>query len=442
MNKLAQNFTFGGLVKFALPSISMMVCMSLYFMVDGIFVARLIGTDALSAINIVFPLINLIVGVGIMLATGGNAIVARNMGQCQLLEANRNFTLLTIAGVITGTVLALLGLLFLHPILGFLGAEGAIFDYSYNYVVTLTWFFPLAILQILFQSFLITAGRPVIGMVLIIIAGGTNVVLDYIFIAVFNMGIAGAALATGIGYCIPALAGLIYFGLKLNHNMYFVKPRWNSRVILSACINGSSEMVASLSGALITFLFNIIMLHYIGPSGVAAITITLYLEYLLVSIFLGYSLGVSPIISYNYGSQNICRLKWLFKNSLAFVSISAVIIFLVANLFTEKIAGIFAPSGSEVFDLTVNGFYIFSFCFLFMGVNIFGSALFTALSNGKISACIAFMRSFIFIAIGIILWPKLFGIAGIWLAVPVGEILSLLLTLMFFWLQKKVYQYV
>lgn len=437
-NKLAQNFSFAGLVKFALPAMTMMVFMALYTMVDGVFVARLIGTDALSAVNIVYPLISLIVGAGIMLATGGSAVVAKNMGQGNSLAANRNFTLLVIAGFCVGVMLTLLAQLFLPHILGFLGAEGVLLGYSQGYAFTLVWFFPMA----MFQTFFITAGRPVIGMLLIIIAGVTNIILDYVFIAVFNMGIAGAALATGIGYCIPAVCGLLYFGLKMNPGLYFVKPRWNGRMLFAACVNGSSEMVASLSGALITFLFNITMLHYIGENGVAAITIVLYLEYLLVAIYLGYSLGVAPVISYNYGSQNVKRLQRLFKNSLCFVGGSALIIFMVANYFAADFAGIFAPQGSDVFKLTVDGFYIFAFCFLFMGVNIFGSALFTALSNGKISALIAFMRSFVFITFGIIVWPKLFGIAGIWLAVPLGEVLSLMLTMMFFWGQKKVYQYI
>lgn len=440
-NKLAQNFSFWGLIKFALPAMTMMVFMSLYTMVDGVFVARLIGTSALSAVNIVLPLISLVIGAGIMLATGGSAIVAKNMGQGQLGVAKRNFTLLVAAGVGAGLILTALSLVFLHPILHFLGAEGVLFEYAHGYAFMLSWFFPMAIMQMLFQTFFITAGRPIVGMVLIIIAGITNIVLDYVFIAVFNMGIAGAALATGIGYCIPTLVGFLYFGLGVNPNLHFVKPAWNGRVLLNACVNGSSEMVANLSSALITFLFNITMLRYIGENGVAAITIVLYIEYLLVAVYLGYSLGVAPVISYNYGSQNSVRLKKLFKNSLCFVGVSAVIIFLVANFFAEDFAGIFAAPGSAVFDLTINGFYIFAFCFLFMGLNIFGSALFTALSNGKISALIAFMRSFVFITIGIIIWPRLFGVAGIWLAVPIGEVLSVLLTLRFFAAKRRVYQY-
>lgn len=420
---------------------TMMVFLSLYTMVDGVFVARLINTNALSAVNITLPLISLIYGVGVMLATGGSAIVAKNMGQKQPLVAKRNFTLLVTVGICAGFVLTGLSQVFLHPVLKILGANDVLFEYAHAYAFVLIWFFPLAILQMLFQSFFITAGRPVIGMVLIIMAGVANIILDYVFIAIFDMGIAGAALATGIGFCIPSLVGVIYFGLGVNPSLHFIKPLWNGRVLLNACINGSSEMVANLSGALIAFLFNITMLRYVGENGVAAVTIVLYLEYLLVAIYMGYSLGVAPVISYNYGSQNTVRLKKLFKNSLCFVGASAIVIYLVANFFAKDFAGVFAASNSAVFNLTVNGFYIFAFCFLFVGMNIFGSALFTALSNGKISALIAFMRSFIFIAIGIIIWPKLFGIAGIWLAVPVGEISSLLLTLMFFWSKKRVYQY-
>lgn len=440
-NKLAQNFTFGCLIRFALPSIIMMICMSLYTMVDGVFVARLVGTTALSAVNIVYPMVSLIIGAGIMLATGGSAIVAINMGQGENLRANRNFTLLVIVGVAAGVVFSILLLLFLNPVLRFLGANTAVFAYCRGYAFTLACFFPLAILQVLFQSFFVTAGRPLIGMGLIICAGLVNIALDYVFIAVLGMGIAGAALATGIGYCIPALFGLLYFALGLNPGLRFVRPKWNGRMLRHACVNGSSEMVTNLSAALITFLFNLTMMHYLGENGVAAITIVLYLEYLLIAIYLGYSIGISPVISFNYGSRNTERLKKLFKVSMRFIAVSAVIIFGVSNLMIEKFARIFVGQGSDVFNITLSGFYVYAFCFLFMGVNIFGSALFTALSNGKISALISFLRTFIFIAGGIIVWPMLFGVAGIWMAVPIGEVLSVLLTLRFFATKRRVYQY-
>ncbi|MEG0878740.1 MAG: MATE family efflux transporter [Oscillospiraceae bacterium] len=440
-NALSKKFNVISLMKFTAPTIIMMLFMSLYTMIDGVFVSRFVGTGALSAVNIVYPVLNVVVAIAIMLATGASAVVAKKMGEGKIAEARDNFTLITVIGAVVGVIFGVISIIFIHPMLKMLGASDAIYEYCYQYSFILSVFTPMAILQMLFQYFFVTAGKPMLGLAATIAGGCANMVLDYIFIVPLNMGIAGAALATGIGFSIPAVCGLFYFAVHRKGTMYFVMPHFDKKAIFDSCTNGSSEMVTNLSMAITTFLFNIIMMKYLGEDGVAAITVVLYSQFLLTAVYLGYSSGVAPILSYNYGSGNTAQLKKLFKMSIIFLAVSSVVLFAAALLLSGHIVGIFSKPDTNVFAIAKNGFGLFSISYLFIGFNIFSSGMFTALSNGKVSAIISFLRTFAFLVVSILLLPQIMGINGIWLAVPLAEILALFVSVVYMVKLRKVYGY-
>lgn len=440
-SSISKDFNFVSLLKFALPTIIMMIFMSLYSIVDGIFVSNFVGTDALSATNIVYPIINIIIGVAIMFSTGGSAIIARKIGEDKIDKAREYFSLIIVTSVIIGIIIAITGIVFIKPIVYILGGRDSLVGYCYTYLAILLVFAPASILQLMFQTLFVTAGKPNIGLILTLLSGITNAVFDYIFIVPMQMGIAGAALATAMGYMLPSIFGVIYFTSKKN-NLYFTKFKVNFKVIKESCFNGSSEMVTNISSGIITFLFNIIMINYLGEDGVAAITIVLYAQFLFTALYIGFSLGIAPVISYNYGSNNINQLKKIFKICIAFIIVSSVLVFGVSILFSTNIVSIFSRKGTKVYDIAINGFILFSLSYLFAGINIFTSAMFTAFSNGKISAIISFMRTFVFIILGIILLPKFLDVDGVWLAVPFAELLTILMSVMYLKKEKVNYHYV
>lgn len=440
-NALDIGITTRSLLKYSLPTLASMVFMNVYMMTDGIFVARLIGTTALSAVNIILPLIMLSIALGAMFATGGSAIVARKMGEGREEEARENFSLVTLFTALCALFFAALGLAFIHPIIRFLGANDATYRFCFDYAYVTLLFFPLGVFAVLFQIFFITAGRADLGMAANMAGGVVTIALDYICIALLNMGIAGAAVSTGVGYAIPASAGLLYFLLNRRGAIHFVRPRMDLSVLVKSCTNGSSEMVTSLSQSVITILFNNILMRMAGENGVASITIILYAQGLLNSAFLGYSTGIAPLISFNYGMQGHERLKKTYSISKRVIGVSSLAVFAFALLFSGPLVAVFSPAGTAVYAMAVRGLRIFSFCFLFMGFNIFASSMFTALSDGKASAIIAFLRSLVFVAISILLLPKIFQINGVWLAVPTAEILGFLVSCYYFKKRKERYLY-
>lgn len=439
-NSLARSFKFSSLIKFTIPSIVMLVFISLYTIVDGVFVSRFVNTDALSAVNIVYPFLNIVIAVAVMLATGGSAVIAKKLGENKSREAKENFTLIVLIGVILGILISLIGFIFSNKILNLLGSTDDLYKYCIEYFSALLIFAPAFIVNLLFQYLTITAGKPKVGLTLTIIGGLTNMILDYIFIVPMNMGISGAAIATGMGNLIPAVLGTIYF-MKKKSIIHFVKPRFDLKVILKACSNGSSEMVTNLSTGVTTMLFNLAMMKLLGADGVAAITIVLYGEFLINSAYIGFSSGVAPIISYNYGNDNKSELKKIIKYSIRFILMSSVTLFIIAILFAPNIVGIFSPKGTSVFDIGYTGFSLFSLSFLFTGINIFSSAMFTAFSNGKISAAVSFLRTFVFIISGILILPRFLGVNGVWLAVPIAEVLSMIISVIFIYRYRNVYGY-
>lgn len=439
-NSLGKEVTFLSLIKFTLPTIIMMVFFSLYTIIDGIFVSRYIGSNALSAINIVYPVICILIGISVMMATGGSAIVAKFMGETKDKEARESFTLITITSIIFGLIIAIFSLIFIKQIIYLLGSTDSLYENSHTYLFTMLLFTPVIILKMLFDYFLITAGNPNLGLLSAIIGGVTNIILDYVLIVPLNMGLVGAALATCIGYSLPSIIGIIYFFNKKN-TLHFVKPKFNFKTILYSCSNGSSEMVTQISSAVTTFLYNIIMIKLLGENGVASITIVLYAQFLLVSAYIGFTSGVSPRISYNFGSENNEQLHKIIKYSYIFIMLFSISTFIISKYLSPLLISIFAGNGTELYDITLNGFNLFQISFLLCGVNIFTSGMFTAFSNGKVSALLSLLRTFIFLSSGIIFLPSLIGVNGVWLAVPLAEIMTLVFSLFYIYKYKNIYGY-
>ncbi|MDC7126261.1 MAG: MATE family efflux transporter [Spirochaetales bacterium] len=440
-NPLSKNFTAGELLKFAFPTLFMMVFSGLYTIVDTIFISRLVNTIALSSLNIVTPIINLLVGLGAMIATGGSAIVARKQGEGKEFEARRDFSLISLTALSLGLIISIAGLSLLEPIIYGLGADDEIAFYAKDYLSLLLLFAPASILQVIFSVFFVTAGRPRLGFILTLCAGLTNAIFDYVFMGPLQMGIHGAALATGMGYMVQTLGGIIFFASNKSGALHYVMPRFNFRVISESFSNGLSEMVGHLSSAVTTFLFNISMMKLLGSDGVAAITIIIYSQFLLSTFCIGFSMGVAPVFSYNYGSQNHEQMKRLFRICVTFILSISAIVFASAMLGGPWLCGIFAQKGSGVYKIARAGFMIVPFAFLFSGLNIFSSSLFTALSNGRLSAIISFTRSLGLLSAGILLLPLLLGIRGLWLAIPLAECGTFLIAMCFIWKKKMVYGY-
>lgn len=441
VNPLSREINFKSILLFTLPTICMMMFLSLYTIVDGVFVSAFVSTDALSSLNLVYPVINIIMGVVFMITTGSCAVVAKKMGEGKTLEAKQNFTFVYIVSFVITIVFAILVNVFMDPILSFLGTNDTLYKDARTYLSIMAYSSPMFTLQILCNFFIVTAGKPGIGLCTTICAGITNMIFDYIFIVTFDLGIAGAALATSLGYCIPGLIGLFYFIFNKKGTLHFVEFKVDFKMLKDACINGSSEMVTNLASAVTIFLFNIKMLELVGSDGVASITILLYAQFLFIAIFLGFSSGISPIYGYNYGEGNVKNLKKLFKLSYKLVVITSIVVFVGSVMILPFINQLFAGSNQNVLELANSGTMIFSLGFLTMGINIFTSSMFTALSNGKVSAILSFLRTFLFISISILFLPNYFGITGIFAAIPIAELMSLIFTLYFIYTKNKQYNY-
>lgn len=440
-NELNIPIQLKNILKFSLPTIVAMLFMSIYSIVDGVCVSNFVGTNALSAINVVMPIIIVTMALGTMLGTGGSAIIAKKMGEKKLEEAKGEFSFILLICFGAAIIISSISLIFLNPILKFLGTTELLYNDCKIYTQIALYFAPIIMPAITYQMFFITAGKTQLGLLSSVIGGVTNIVLDLVFVGKLNWGIAGAAVATGLGYSIPGIIGTIYFFCARKGSLYFIKPRVDFKMLLKSCTNGASEMVTSLATAIITVLLNLTLLNLAGEDGVAAITIILYGQMILAAIYQGYAMGIAPIISYNYGKEDKGALNKIIKLSLKLIIAVAAFSIIFTIIFTEPLIGIFAQEGTNVYQLATSGFRIFAISFVFMGFGIFGSAAFTALSNGKISAIISFFRTLVFIVIAIITLPKIIGITGVWLAIPIAEILATILSFYFLKKYKTVYGY-
>ena len=437
---LSKKITFLSLIRYTLPTIVMMIFFALYTIVDGMFISQFVGANALSSTNIVYPVINILIGIGVMFATGGSALVAKSMGEDKLTEAREHFSLITLSAVLIGVILSISCLLLIKPLIYSLGATDILYKDCYAYLTIMLICSPFIILKMYFDYFLVTAGAAHLGLISSIMGGLINVVLDYIFIVPLQMGVAGAALATCLGYVFPTLIGLLYF-CKSSHTLHFVKPKFHFNVIIKSCSNGASEMVTQLAASVTTILYNFAMIRLLGEEGIAAITIILYVQFLLSSAYLGFTSGVSPRISYNYGSRDREQLRNLVRYSFIFISLFAVSSFLITSLGSDILISLFAKKGSSLFEIALNGFKIFSIGFLLSGFNIFASGMFTAFSNGKISALLSLLRTFVFFVIGLLILPRFLGVNGVWLIVPFAELSTLVISIICIYKYRHTYMY-
>lgn len=439
--KLSDHFTYWRLLRFTMPSVVMMVVASIYSVVDGLFVSNLVGDLALSAVNIVFPVTMIIGAFGFMLGTGGSAIVARTMGEGQRQLAQRYFSLILYSVIGLGGVLSLACALLTEPISRLAGASDLLMADCVAYGRIMLAGSVVFMLQTTFQSFFVVAERPGLGLAFSVAAGLTNMVLDYVFIAVLDMGIAGAAWATVAGYCVGGLIPLIYFVTGERSGLRLTGTSWYGKQLLHACINGSSELMSNISASVVGILYNIQLMRLIGELGVAAYSVMMYVDFVFVAAFLGFSIGSGPIVSYHYGADNRPELKNVFRKSCWVIGVTSVLMVAASELLSYPLSAAFVGYHPELLEMTVHGFRLFALNYLFCGVNIYASAFFTALCNGAVSALISFLRSFLFRGGMVLFLPVLMDLDGIWWAVVVAEGLGALVSLGFLLSRRKQYHY-
>ncbi len=438
---LSKRFNTKSLMLFALPSIIMMIFVSIYSMVGSIFASNYVGEDAMSAINVVFPFTSLVLAVAIMFATGANAIIAKNLGENKLKKAQENFTVLTIMGTIVAFLFTVAWYLFNDNILGFLGSTLALNEYATTYGNIYALTYPLLFWQIFAQFFFVTIGRPGFGMGIVVVGGLSCILVNYLLIVVFEMGIMGAAVGIGVANGIPGAIYLFYFFFKKNCVLHFVKPKLHKGFILKTCTNGSSEMVNNIAIAIITAVMNLIMVRLAGEDGIAVVSVIVQVQFLLSSMYIGYGAGVAPIFAYAQGAGDRKQTKGVFGISVKFVVISSVILVIGCMVFRNQIVGMFIDPASTAFELGRKGFTIFSLGYFFAGFNVFSSIFFTSVSNGKISALVSFLRAFVFILGMLLIMPRLLQDVGVWMAIPVAEFLTVFVALGMLKKHRKMYHY-
>ena len=439
--RLSDHFTLGRLLRFTLPSVIMMVVASLYSVVDGLFVSNLVGDLALSAVNIVMPIAMIVGAFGFMLGTGGSAIVARTMGEGDRDLANRYFSLFVWCVVGLGAALSLVCVIFMEPIVRLAGASDLLVDDCVTYGrILLAGSVPF-MLQTSFQSFFVAAERPHAGLIFSLAAGGTNMVLDYVFIALLDMGIAGAALATVAGYCVGGLIPLVQFLLPGRQGLRMVPTRFYPRQLLHACANGSSELMSNISASIVGILYNIQLMALMGEKGVAAYSVMMYVDFVFVAAFLGFSVGSAPVVSFHYGAANHQELQNVYRKSMTVVTVTSLAMVVLSEGLCRPLSAAFVGYDPELMALTVSGFRLFALSYLFCGVSIFASSFFTALCNGLISALISFLRSFLLRGGLVFLMPLLLGEDGIWISVVVAEGLGAIVSLSLLALLRRRYHY-
>ena len=439
--QLSDHFSYSKLIKFTLPTIAMMIFTSIYGVVDGVFVSNCVGSDAFAAVNLIMPIIMILGSVGFMIGTGGSAIVSKTLGEGKKEKANEYFSMLVYLCVVSGVILSVIGRIFTGPIAVLLGAKGSIAKDCVTYGRTVFFMLTGLFLQNAFQSFLVVAEKPKLGLFVTLLAGFTNMFLDFLFVYVLRFGVFGAALATGISQFVGSVIPIIYFAGGKNNVLKLTKCRFNKDIIIKTCINGSSEMVTNMSMSLVNILYNMQLMKYIGTNGVVAYGIIMYVGFIFVGTYMGYAVGSAPVISYHYGAGNKDELKNLFKRSLTIIIVSSVVMTLIAEIIAGYLAGIFVSYDNNLLELTTEAIRIYAVSYLISGVNIFASSFFTALNNGVVSAVISFMRMFVFQIVMILLLPVVLGISGIWTAVIAAEVLSVVISVMFLVKNRKKYSY-
>lgn len=440
--QLSDHFTLGRLFRFCLPSVVMMVFTSIYGVVDGYFVSNYVGKTPFAGVNLIMPFLMILGGVGFMVGTGGSALVAKYLGEKNDNQARRVFSMMIILTLILGVSTSVLGIVFAEQVAELLGAEGEMIGYCVTYARTCLIFNTMFMFQNVFQSFLVTAERPKLGLVIIVAAGCTNMILDALFIAVFQLGVIGAALATGLSQTVGGLLPLIFFLRKNNGSkLHMVRTRLELRPIAQACSNGASELMTNISSSIVSMLYNHQLLTLAGENGVSAYGVLMYVQFIFAAVYIGYSIGTSPIVGYNYGAQNYAELKNMRSKSIKTMLTAGVIMVIIAELLAPVLAGIFVGYDQELFDMTVHAFRLFSFTFLLSGFNIWCSSFFTALNNGAISAAVSFLRTLVFQLAAVLILPIFFKLDGVWISVAFAEVCAFFISVIFLLAKRKKYNY-
>ena len=438
---LSDHFTYQKLLNFVLPSIVMMVFTSIYGVVDGLFVSNYAGKTAFAAINLVMPFIMVLGGMGFMIGTGGTALVAKVLGEGEKKEANRYFSMMVLVTLLLGVALSVVGVIFMRPVSRLLGATEAMMDDCVLYgriVIAFTFTF---MLQNVFQSFLIVAEKPRLGLAVTVAAGVTNMVLDALFVGGFGWGIAGAAVATGLSQCVGGILPLIYFLRPNNSLLRLCKTRLELRPILKACGNGSSELMSNISSSFVGMLYNFQLLRFAGEDGVSAYGVLMYVQFIFVAIYVGYAVGSAPIVGFHYGAKNHNELKNLLRKSTLLMASSGVVLTILAMVLAGPLAKIFVGYDQGLYDLTRHAFRVFAYSFLLAGFNIFASSFFTALNNGAVSAAISFLRTLLFQTASVLLLPLVLGVDGVWWAIFAAEVFASLISVAFLFAKRERYHY-
>lgn len=439
--QLSDHFTYSRLFKFTISSIGMMIFTSIYSIVDGLFTSNFAGKIPFAAINLIMPLVMLFLGFGFMFGTGGSALVSRYLGEGKSDKANKIFSFIIYFSIAFGIVMSVVFYFIIPSAARLLGAKDDVLHYSILYARTLSFGVTAFMLQSIFQSFMIAAEKPHLGFILTIAAGCTNIVLDALFIGVFKWGVVGAAIATDMSYVVGGIVPLIYFFVKRDGTLRLGKTSFDGIALFKTITNGSSELMTNISSSIVGMLYNVQLLKYAGVDGVAAYGVIMYVGFIFAAIFIGYSMGTAPIVSYNFGAENHTELHSLFTKSLVIIGITSIFMLLASEFAAGILASIFTSYDKELFELTKLAFKIYSVGFLFCGFNIYGSSFFTALNNGVVSAVLAFVRTLIFQVVCILIFPMIFKSNGIWMASPVSEILSAILTVICFIIFRKKYRY-
>lgn len=439
--KLSDHFDYKRLLRYALPSIVMMVFTSIYGIVDGFFVSNYAGKTPFAAVNLIMPLLLILGCVGFMFGTGGGALIAKTMGERKPDKANELFTLIITVSAASGVVLAALGFFLLRPVAELMGASGELLEQSLIYGRIILLALPFYILQFEFQCLFATAEKPKLGLYVTVASGLANMVLDALLVGVFPFGVAGAAAATAISEFAGGVIPLVYFARENTSRLRLVRFKFDGRALLKTCGNGSSEFMSNVSMSLVSMLYNVQLMKYAGEDGVAAYGVLMYVSMIFQAIFIGYSVGTAPITGYNFGAQNKAELKNLLSRSLRIIFVCALCMFAAGQLLAEPLGKIFVSYDEELLDMTVHAFGIFSFAFLFSGFSIFGSSFFTALNDGLTSALISFLRTLVFQLAAVLLFPLVWGLDGIWLSIVGAEVMSIIATALFLIAKRKRYGY-
>ncbi len=439
--KLSDHFTYGRLFRFTLPSIVMMLFTSIYSVVDGLFVSNLIDENALSAVNIMFPVSMIIAAVGFMLGSGGSAIVARTMGEDKQELADQYFTMIILVVLAVGTVLSGITALFVQPIARLVGASDLLMEDCLAYGSVIFGGSVVFMLQMSFQNFFVVAELPKVGLFFTLASGVTNMVLDYLFMGVLEMGIAGAAWGTVLGFAVGGILPLFYFLKPPRGALRLCPTRIYWRELKNACVNGSSELMSNLSSSLVGILYNLQLMRLVGEFGVAAYSVMMYVDFAFAAIFLGFTMGSGPIVSYHFGAGNKSELRSIFRKSLIIISAASLSMVVLSELLSRPLAMAFVSYNPELLEMTVHGFRLFAVSYLFCGMGIYGSGLFTALCNGAVSAVISFLRLFLFRGGMVFLLPLFLDLDGIWLAVVAADALGAMASVFFLWRYRKRYNY-